>query len=339
MITKAVVNGVTTRFMENHYEVSGSTVTKYYYAGASRIAVRKDGTLNYILSDHLGSTSLVTDDHYDDNGSDVISEMRYTACPLRSTSGMLREGEVRYESGTTPTEYTYTGQFSYGADFGLMFFNARWYDPALGRFAQADTDVPESQGVQAFDRYAYVSNNPIRYNDPSGHMVVCGVADEGCGGGSGSGVLGDDDDKNDEGFNILDRYMLGWENFGQAWSTYWNPDLNWSTDWEIKIYSATYIAGWGGAHVWLAEGAAMLGCAAISGCAEAAETVLNAEVFIKGGSSWHLGLETPNNMNIIHIGNHIKYGIHIAIGAVEPYVADLHIYLQETFPFFRIFRR
>jgi hypothetical protein len=48
--------------------------------------------------------------------------------------GRCREGEVRYEYGTTPTEYTYTGQFSYGADFGLMFFNARWYDPGLGRF-------------------------------------------------------------------------------------------------------------------------------------------------------------------------------------------------------------
>ncbi len=46
------------------------------------------------------------------------------------------------------------------------------YDGSLGRFAQADTIVPlESQGVQAWDRYAYVNNNPVRYNDPSGHWV------------------------------------------------------------------------------------------------------------------------------------------------------------------------
>ncbi len=44
---------------------------------------------------------------------------------------------------------------------------ARWYDPALGRFVQADTVVPD--GVQGLDRYAYVSNNPVKYNDPSGH--------------------------------------------------------------------------------------------------------------------------------------------------------------------------
>jgi hypothetical protein len=34
------INNVTTRFVGNYYEVTGSTVTKYYYAGASRIAMR-----------------------------------------------------------------------------------------------------------------------------------------------------------------------------------------------------------------------------------------------------------------------------------------------------------
>jgi hypothetical protein len=49
-----------------------------------------------------------------------------------------------------------------------MFYIARWYDPALGRFAQADTIVPG--GVQGWDRYAYANNSPIVYNDPTGHL-------------------------------------------------------------------------------------------------------------------------------------------------------------------------
>jgi RHS repeat-associated protein len=52
---------------------------------------------------------------------------------------------------------------------GLYIYGARWYDPAAGRFIQADTIIPQQQGVQGWDRYAYVNNNPIRYTDPSGN--------------------------------------------------------------------------------------------------------------------------------------------------------------------------
>jgi len=55
-----------------------------------------------------------------------------------------------------------------------VFYNARYYDPALGRFAQADSLIPG--GAQGLDRYAYVTNNPIRYTDPSGHR--CQPANE-----------------------------------------------------------------------------------------------------------------------------------------------------------------
>jgi hypothetical protein len=53
-----------------------------------------------------------------------------------------------------------------------MFYQARWYDPTLGRFAQADSIIPEaSQGVQAWDRYAGMNNNAVKYTDPSGHCI------------------------------------------------------------------------------------------------------------------------------------------------------------------------
>lgn len=58
-----------------------------------------------------------------------------------------------------------------------MFYNARWYDPALGRMAQADSIVPG--GVQGLDRYAYVRNSPLNYVDPSGHYESCPDAPRG----------------------------------------------------------------------------------------------------------------------------------------------------------------
>jgi hypothetical protein len=62
------------------------------------------------------------------------------------------------------------------------------------------------------------------------------------------------------------------------------------------------------------------------------------QTFARGGPEWHVGLETTKNMNIVHVGNHAHYGVHIAFGAIRPYVANLHIYIQEAFPFFRIWK-
>ena len=40
-----------------------------------------------------------------------------------------------------------------------------------GEIRVPDSDVPESQGVQAWDRYHYANNNPLAYTDPSGHVA------------------------------------------------------------------------------------------------------------------------------------------------------------------------
>ena len=46
---------------------------------------------------------------------------------------------------------------------------ARQFDPALGRFLQADTIVPDPANPQSLNRYSYTPGNPLRYTDPSGH--------------------------------------------------------------------------------------------------------------------------------------------------------------------------
>jgi RHS repeat-associated protein len=107
---------------------SGVTWRKYYFAGAQRVAMRVVGDpvpanngVFYLLGDHLGSTNLVVDE----DGIEV-AELRYKAW-----------GETRYSSGSPGTDYRYTGQRE-EASFGLYYYRARWYDPVLGRFAQAE---------------------------------------------------------------------------------------------------------------------------------------------------------------------------------------------------------
>jgi hypothetical protein len=72
-------------------------VTKYYFHGGKRVAMDRDGVVQYLATDHLGSTSLVLDDL----GSKVAESRHYPY------------GEERWrwpQEGTFPTDYRFTGQ-------------------------------------------------------------------------------------------------------------------------------------------------------------------------------------------------------------------------------------
>jgi RHS repeat-associated protein len=109
------------------------------------------------LSTSLGSSSVTTD-----------------ANGVKTASALYKAfGETRYTLGNLGTDYHFTGQRNEAA-LGIYYFNARWYDGSLGRFLSPDSIVPTgTQGTQAWDRYAYVNNNPVRYTDPTGHCIFC----------------------------------------------------------------------------------------------------------------------------------------------------------------------
>ena len=158
---KSVLGSTTTLFVGQHYETSAGVVTKYYAAGGERVAMRQGSNFYWLFSDHLGSTSKVA------NSSGTLqSQQLYKAW-----------GETRYTSGTLPTRYTYTGQYSYATssanDFGLFYYGARFYDNSLGRFVSPDSIIPAPSIPTSWDRYAYSFNRPTVYKDPTGHRP-CG---------------------------------------------------------------------------------------------------------------------------------------------------------------------
>jgi RHS repeat-associated protein len=160
--TKASSPTATTYFVGNTYEVTGSTITKYYYAGSDRIAMKQGTELYFFFTDHLGST--------------VNVYQKST-----STSNLMRYYNWGTERGTStltmPSRYTFTGQYSYTPDFGLLYYNARWYSPDTGRFITPDSIIPQPYDPPSYDRYMYVRNSPPNFNDPSGHDVGCGGRD------------------------------------------------------------------------------------------------------------------------------------------------------------------
>ncbi len=170
---KATIDGVTTYYVGRHYEYrNSSTYTKYFFAGNELVAFERSSGYGsytgrrYVFRDHLGSTSVIVNGQ----GNMLWKDLYY---PF---------GDLRHHWDSTPgypqTAYRYTGQrLDAGVAGDLYDYIARRYDPALGRFIQPDTIVPNPGDPQSLNRYSYVGNNPLRYVDPSGHKFVEGDND------------------------------------------------------------------------------------------------------------------------------------------------------------------
>jgi len=157
MVKKIKPDGSKTLYISGVYEVdktSGGTVTqtRTYYPAAG--AMRIGGTLYFMLKDHLGSASVLTDA----SGTAVLgADTRYY--PF---------GEARFSTTPMLTDKLFTGQREI-TGLGIYYYGARFYSPYINRFLSADTIVPGYANPQSLNRYSYVLNNPLRYTDPTGH--------------------------------------------------------------------------------------------------------------------------------------------------------------------------
>ena len=151
---KQITSAGTTKFLGQSYEIAPSgTVTKYVFAGSQRIAAKDStGTVRFYHGDHLGSSNIISD-----SAGTLVELSEYT--PYGSSS--RREGVVN-----VPQKFT--GQHL-DVSTGLYFYNARYYDPGLGRFVSPDPLIQDPIDPQTLNRYSYVRNNPVNFVDPSGY--------------------------------------------------------------------------------------------------------------------------------------------------------------------------
>jgi RHS repeat-associated protein len=75
------------------------------------------------------------------------------------------------EDKTTKNGLWYTGK-PIEDSTGLSYFGARWYNPKIGRFYGTDPKAFNEGNPLSFNRYAYGNNNPYRFIDPDGRVVV-----------------------------------------------------------------------------------------------------------------------------------------------------------------------
>jgi RHS repeat-associated protein len=74
-------------------------------------------------------------------------------------------------AGANDDQAGYTGHIK-DSDTGLVYMQARYYDPVIGRFYSNDpVGYTAKNPVMSFNRYLYVNNNPFKYTDPDGNFL------------------------------------------------------------------------------------------------------------------------------------------------------------------------
>ncbi len=150
-------NGPTDYYLEGEHLESVDTFGKTrekYFRGASIdelvAGYLPDSTSNLIpvLFQHDGTMSVVAISN--PNGT-TIQTSQYSAF-----------GSTINSTGSSISRLKYTGREDDGT--GLYYYRARYYDPTIGRFISEDP----LQFQAGINFYAYVNNNPVNANDPTG---------------------------------------------------------------------------------------------------------------------------------------------------------------------------
>jgi RHS repeat-associated protein len=135
----------------NGFEPVSTTITTYHYLDKTMIARKETRNGNtaaiYLHTDVLGSIVAETDE-----SQFVLKRTHYQPFGLPNVPN----------SGPG-----YTGHVM-DADTSLIYMQARYLDPDVGRFISMDPKAPSAIDGTDFNRYAYARNNPCLYVDPDG---------------------------------------------------------------------------------------------------------------------------------------------------------------------------
>ncbi|MEO9484347.1 MAG: DUF6443 domain-containing protein [Ekhidna sp.] len=140
-------------------------------ATSESINIEEDGFFYTYVSNETNALSIVDFDDFKVTltKTNVVSTQDYY--PF----GLTFNESVRVAS--TVNNFTYNG-FEEQVEWGVFDYQARYYDPAIGRFINVD---PMADLMRRHSTYNYAFDNPIRYIDPDGMVpepVVGGYGEE-----------------------------------------------------------------------------------------------------------------------------------------------------------------
>lgn len=160
---------IQTKLYSLNYEkiTTGDLIRELHYIHAPNglCAVYEENSLGaksmyYTYTDYLGSITAITDED-----ATVLQLINYDAWGNRS----LTYNETGFSDYLLDRGYTGHEHLDI---FGLINMNGRLYDPMLGRMLSPDNYVQSATYSQSFNRYSYALNNPMKYIDPDGDIII-----------------------------------------------------------------------------------------------------------------------------------------------------------------------
>ncbi len=151
--------------------INGITTT-HIWDGQS-IALELDGSSN-VVDSYIRGIGLIESDQngwylYNGHG-DVVQLTNNTGAVTKEYEYDAFGNEKNIDvSDNNP--YRYCGEY-FDKETGTIYLRARYYDPVMGRFINEDTYEGSIDNPLSLNLYTYCYNNPIRYIDPTGHVVT-----------------------------------------------------------------------------------------------------------------------------------------------------------------------
>ncbi|GAB0155165.1 hypothetical protein CHRYSEOSP005_04250 [Chryseobacterium sp. Alg-005] len=131
------------------------------------------GSYKFLHKDYLGSILAISDEdgnkleqrHFDAWGN--FTHLQIGNGPIITDKNIINTTSLLVDRGYTSHEHF--------AEVGIIHMNGRLYDPLLRRFLNADENIQDSYNTQNYNKYGYVLNNPLMFNDPSGEIWEAGL--------------------------------------------------------------------------------------------------------------------------------------------------------------------
>ncbi|MDE7272603.1 MAG: hypothetical protein K2N95_06005 [Lachnospiraceae bacterium] len=162
----------------NRYDAEGlrhemeedGRLVQFIFCGDEVVAEEKDSSvIRYIRGYDLIASDAESARTYYHYASDEMSSITHVAegTDVRNHYEYDAWGNTTTCEETVENSFRFNGQ-QYDPITQQYYLRARFYNPVIARFTQEDTYRGDGLNL-----YAYCANNPVYYEDPSGHMPAC----------------------------------------------------------------------------------------------------------------------------------------------------------------------